>query len=69
MKEQHESPSQSIGPGCAAARRGPKNYVAKRTSQGRAEKEIIRSPKRHITRQIYRALNPAHPCAHVLVRP
>ena len=33
-----------------------KNYVAKRTSQGRTKKEIIRSLKRYISRQIYRTL-------------
>lgn len=33
-----------------------KDYVAKRTSQGRTKKEIIRSLKRYITRQIYRTL-------------
>lgn len=31
-----------------------RSYVAKRTSQGRTKKEIIRSLKRYITRQIYR---------------
>jgi transposase len=34
-----------------------KEYVAKRTSQGRTKKEIIRSLKRYITRQIYRQLS------------
>lgn len=34
-----------------------KDYVAKRTSQGRTKKEIIRSLKRYITRQIYRQLS------------
>lgn len=34
-----------------------KDYVAKRTHQGRSKKEIIRSLKRYITRQIYRTLN------------
>lgn len=33
-----------------------KDYVAKRTSQGRTKKEIIRSLKRYITRQIFRML-------------
>ena len=33
-----------------------RDYVAKRTSQGRTKKEIIRSLKRYITRQIYRTL-------------
>lgn len=33
-----------------------KDYVAKRTSQGRTKKEIIRSLKRYITRQLYRVL-------------
>ncbi|MBT2588344.1 hypothetical protein [Arthrobacter sp. ISL-95] len=36
-----------------------KDYVAKRTSQGRTKKEIIRSLKRYITRQIHRTLNTA----------
>ena len=36
-----------------------KDYVAKRTGQGRSKKEIIRSLKRYITRQIYRTLNAA----------
>jgi transposase len=36
-----------------------KNYIAKRTGQGRTKKEIIRSLKRYITRQIYRQLNSA----------
>lgn len=36
-----------------------KDYVARRTSQGRTKKEIIRSLKRYITRQIYRQLNAA----------
>ena len=34
-----------------------RDYVARRTSQGRSKKEIIRSLKRYITRQIYRTLN------------
>lgn len=34
-----------------------RDYVAKRTSQGRTKKEIIRSLKRYITRQIFRHLN------------
>ena len=33
-----------------------RDYVAKRTSQGRTKKEIIRSLKRYISRQIYRHL-------------
>lgn len=36
-----------------------RGYVTKRTSQGRTKKEIIRSLKRYITRQIYRTLNAA----------
>lgn len=36
-----------------------RDYVAKRTSQGRTKKEIIRSLKRYITRQIYRTLSTA----------
>ncbi|MBD1539537.1 IS110 family transposase [Arthrobacter sp. S13_S34] len=38
-----------------------REYVTKRTSQGRTKKEIIRSLKRYITRQIYRALNQTSP--------
>lgn len=34
-----------------------KDYVARRTSQGRTKKEIIRSLKRYITPQIFRQLN------------
>jgi transposase len=34
-----------------------KDYVAKRTHQGRNKKEIIRSLKRYITRQKYRTLS------------
>ncbi|MEV7474190.1 IS110 family transposase [Pseudarthrobacter oxydans] len=34
-----------------------RDYVAKRISQGRTKKEIIRSLKRYITRQIFRHLN------------
>jgi hypothetical protein len=34
-----------------------KDYVAKRTSHGKTKKEIIRSLKRYITRQIYRTLH------------
>lgn len=36
-----------------------KDYVAKRTSQGRTKKEIIRSLKRYITRQLFRTLKTA----------
>ncbi|WP_043471870.1 IS110 family transposase [Arthrobacter sp. Rue61a] len=38
-----------------------KDYVAKRISQGRTKKEIIRCLKRYITRQIYRVLKEASP--------
>ncbi|MEV7574329.1 IS110 family transposase [Pseudarthrobacter sp. NPDC089323] len=38
-----------------------RDYVARRTSQGRTKKEIIRSLKRYITRQIYRTLNQTCP--------
>lgn len=34
-----------------------RDYVARRTGQGRTKKEIIRSLKRYITRQIFRQLN------------
>ncbi|MFF2298490.1 transposase [Arthrobacter sp. NPDC058127] len=33
-----------------------RDYVVRRTGEGRNKKEIIRSLKRYITRQIYRAL-------------
>lgn len=33
-----------------------RSYVAKRTAEGRTKKEIMRSLKRYITRQLYRAL-------------
>jgi len=36
-----------------------RTYLAKRTRQGRSKKEIIRSLKRYITRQIYKTLNPS----------
>lgn len=36
-----------------------RDYVAKRTVEGRNKKEIIRSLKRYITRQIYRTINNA----------
>jgi transposase len=35
-----------------------KAYVARRTAEGRTKKEIIRSLKRYITRQLFRALTP-----------
>ena len=43
-----------------------RDYVAKRKSQGRTKKEIIRSLKRYITRQIYRALNQAAQARHAV---
>lgn len=36
-------------------------YVARRRAQGRTTKEIMRSLKRYITRQLYRTLAAAHP--------
>ena len=36
-------------------------YVARRRAEGRTTKEIMRSLKRYITRQIYRTLATAHP--------
>ena len=33
-----------------------KTYVAKRTAEGRTKREIMRSLKRHVTRQLYRTL-------------
>lgn len=36
-------------------------YVARRRAEGRTTKEIMRSLKRYITRQIYRTLAAAHP--------
>jgi transposase len=38
-----------------------KAYVARRRAQGRTTKEIMRSLKRYITRQLYRTLTAAHP--------
>lgn len=37
-----------------------RDYVARRTGQGRSKKEIIRGLKRYITRQIYRQLSSVH---------
>ena len=34
-----------------------KNYVARRTAEGKSSREIQRCPKRHIARELYRALN------------
>ena len=36
-------------------------YVARRRAEGRTTKEIMRSLKRHITRQLFRTLAAAHP--------
>ncbi len=36
-------------------------YVARRRAQGRTTKEIMRSHKRYITRQLFRSLATAHP--------
>jgi hypothetical protein len=38
-----------------------KAYVARRRAEGRTTKEIMRSPKRCITRRLYRTLAAAHP--------
>ncbi|MCB0939122.1 MAG: IS110 family transposase [Mycobacterium sp.] len=38
-----------------------KAYVARRRAEGRTTKEIMRSLKRYITRQLYRTLAAAHP--------
>jgi transposase len=46
-----------------------KDYVAKRTGQGRTKKEIIRSLKRYITRQIYRTLNAAREVGNIELKP
>jgi transposase len=43
--------------------------VAKRTGQGRTKKEIIRSLKRYITRQIYRILNAATEVGNIELKP
>ncbi|MEV7607837.1 IS110 family transposase [Paenarthrobacter sp. NPDC089322] len=48
---------------------GTREYVAKRTSQGRTKKEIIRSLKRYITRQIYRTLAQASIPAALAAQP
>ena len=34
-----------------------KNYVARRTAEGKSSREIQRCLKRYIARQLYRALN------------
>ncbi|GAB4975494.1 hypothetical protein MAHJHV55_54060 [Mycobacterium avium subsp. hominissuis] len=36
-------------------------YVARRRQEGRTTKEIMRSLKRYITRQLFRTLAAAHP--------
>ncbi len=36
-------------------------YVARRSAEGRTTKEIMRSLKRYITRQLYRTLAAAYP--------
>lgn len=36
-------------------------YVARHRTEGRTSKEIMRSFKRYITRQLYRTLAAAHP--------
>lgn len=38
-------------------------YVARRRAEGRTTKEILRSLKRYITRQLFRTLAAAHPIA------
>ena len=38
-------------------------YVSRRRAEGRTTKEIMRSLKRYITRQIFRTLAAAHPIA------
>ncbi len=38
-------------------------YVARRRAEGRTTKEIMRSLKRYLTRQLYRTLAAAHPLA------
>lgn len=38
-----------------------RTYVARRRAEGRTTKEIMRSLKRYITRQLYRTLATAHP--------
>ena len=40
-----------------------KAYVARRRAEGRTTKEIMRSLKRYITRQLYRTLAAAHPAS------
>ena len=43
-----------------------KAYVARRRAEGRTTKEIMRSLKRYITRQLYRTLAAAHPAPQPL---
>jgi transposase len=38
-----------------------RDYVARRTSEGRTKREIMRSLKRYISRQLFRTLNSANP--------
>jgi hypothetical protein len=38
-----------------------RTYVARRRAEGRTTKEIMRSLKRYIARQLYRTLAAAHP--------
>lgn len=38
-----------------------RDYVARRTVEGKTSREIRRCLKRYTTRQIYRTLNTAHP--------
>ena len=43
-----------------------KDYVAKRTAEGKSKKEIVRCLKRYVAREVFRALRdrpcPPHPC-------
>jgi len=38
-----------------------KTYVERRRAEGRTTKEIMRSLKRYVTRQLFRTLATAHP--------
>ncbi|WP_255474752.1 hypothetical protein [Micromonospora sp. AMSO12t] len=38
-----------------------RDYVTRRTGEGRTKREIMRSLKRYISRQLFRTLNGANP--------
>jgi transposase len=48
---------------------GTKQYVARRTAEGKSSREIQRCLKRYIARELYRALNATIPTAQALTTP